>query len=186
MNHGFTFAEALVVIGLFSLLSVFIVGIYLSHNNLYYSQSAEINAVGGARQVMDDMTDQIREAVDIAASYTYSLVLYTTDGDTLVLRLPALDSSGNPIAATYDYVIYYIDAADSSQLRKIVAPNSASTRRAEAKLLTDYLNSLTFAYNNSPLSLADRITITLETRDTSRLNTRSINILEEVFLRNHP
>lgn len=183
-GRGFTIAEIVVVVGLFALLSVFIVGVYISHNQLFYSQSAEINAVGTARAVMDDLTDNIREAREVATSYIHNLVTYTSDSDTLVLRLPAIDSSGNPIAAAFDYVIYYIDAADATRLRKIVSVNPLSSRRAEEKLLTDYLNSIALTYNNSPMETATRVTINLVTQDSVRLNTRTITITEEVFLRN--
>lgn len=183
---GFTLMEVLVVIGLFALVMVFVVGIFIGHNDLYYAQRAEINAVGSARHALDDITDEIREAVAVQDSILYQGTTYQTDGDTLVVRLPALDSSGVPIASTYDYIIYYLDPGSPAKLRKTTAPNASSFRRAEdQKLLTEFLNSIAFAYNDPTPANASRININLTTQDSSRLNTRRITLTEEVYLRNH-
>lgn len=185
MKTGFTLIEILVVIGLFALLMLFATGIFLSHNGLYYAQRAEINAVGSARGALDDMTDEIREAIAVETSAVYQSVIYTTDVDTLALRLPAVDASGVPSAGTYDHVIYYIDSANPKYLRKITAPDAASFRRAEdKKLITEHLSSIVFTYNNSTPDQASRININFTTQDTSRLATRAITLTEDVYLRN--
>lgn len=185
MKTGFTLIEILVVVGLFGLLMLFATGIFLSHNSLYYAQRAEINAVGGARHALDDITDETREAVAVAASAVYQGTTYATDVDTLALRLPAVDAAGAPISGSYDYIIYYIDPANPKYLRKIAAPDAASSRRAEdKKLLTEYLNSLSFVYNDPTPANATRINVNLMTRDTSRLATRFITLTEDVYLRN--
>lgn len=183
-GRGFTIAEILVVIGLFALLSVFIVGIYFSHDGLYHSQSAEINAVGTARGILDDMTDAVRESAAVASFYVYGGQTYSSDIDTLVLRLPAVDASGNPIPAVYDYAIYYIDSADPTKFRKVLDANPLSSRREEDRLLSDYLDAVSFVYNNSPVETANKVTINLTTSDASRLNTRNITLTQEAFLRN--
>lgn len=184
-EQGFTLIEIMVVVGLFALLMLFATGIFLSHNGLYFAQRAEINAVGSARHALDDMTDEIREAVAVAVSTDYQSVTYTTDADTLVLRLPATDASGVPLSGTYDYIVYYIDSGNPQYLRKIAAPNAASFRRVEdKKLLTEYLNSLVFTYNDPTPANASRINVQLVTRDTARLATRAITLTEDVYLRN--
>ncbi len=184
-NAAFTIVEIVVVIGLFALLMLFASGIFLSHNSLYYAQRAEINAVGTARSALDDITDEIREAAAVAASTDYQGATYTTDADTLVLSLPAVDAANVVLGNVYDYVVYYIDAANPKQLRKIAAPNAASFRRAEdRKLLSEHLFALSFTYNDPDPTNASRIIINLTAEDTARLASRKITLVEDVYLRN--
>lgn len=135
LSKGFSFVEVLfaVTIGLMVLgmLSIFYVeGVRLTTLDLAL---AEINS--DARLVMDKILRDARWAVEVETSRAISGTTYVTANDELVLEIPAIDSSGNIISGTSDYVVYTLDASNPSILRRVVDPHASSSRTSKNEIV---------------------------------------------------
>lgn len=121
----------------------------------------------------NDMQMRTKKAVDtIKQDITKTnLVLdtysgYSSDGDTVILKIPRLDASQSPIAGVFNYIIYEPDPADPAKLHKTEIIDAASTT---THLASDVSN-LTFTYkdnlgntliNNFPLVAQINLSLTL-------------------------
>ena len=156
-RFGFTLAEVLVVIGLIAILSVFAVGIFLSNNQFYQTQSGEINSIVSTRLISDRINEYGRVANSIVASRAFSGATYTTGAETVIFQIPSVNGSGGIIAGTYDYVVVSEDLSDATRLRLILDPNASSARISRDIELTTNLTSVSFTYSDADPTLAKNV-----------------------------
>ena len=70
MNQkGLTLIEVIISLGLLGFISVLIIGIYLSQNSLYKSQSLELKVNQEARSALDTIDSQIRLGNRVTATF---------------------------------------------------------------------------------------------------------------------
>lgn len=167
MRSGFTLVEILVITALAALMIVLGTGIFFLTNRFYESQTAQIFATTAAREIGDRISEYTRLAQNFTPSYVYDGTTYTTDSQTLILELQAVDSSDNFLAGVYDYVIFAQSPWISSELELIVDPGAGSARLPRRLRLTDKLVNLTFSYDNADLALARRAVYDFTVTDTT-------------------
>ena len=99
------------------------------------------------REMIDHVSKDCRMGIRIMDTYEG----YTTTNNTLVLKVPSVDASGNIIDVNneFDYIIYRIQNQD---LWKIVFPGSSSSRLAYNDVLKKSIESLYMACDGVPLS----------------------------------
>lgn len=156
--RGFTLAELLVVVALAAILMMFGAQIFLMNNRFYENQTQEILSVNSTREAADRINEYGRAASSFVNSYVYSSVTYNTGAQTVIFRLPSINSSGGVISGVFDYVIVSVDPGNSSRLVLIVDPGAGSVRRARNLQLTDKLVAINFTYDNTDLALAKKVT----------------------------
>jgi type II secretory pathway component PulJ len=181
-EKGFTLVEVVILLFLFSVLLLGILNIYDWQIKIYNLEQADIAATGAARKALNSMTLYIPQGSAFQTSRVVNGTTYTTGATTMVLQIPTLNSSGNVVAGTYDYLIYYTNGTNLYQLFEL---GSGSSRPSGTKQIADKLDSLTFTYNNADLTSATKVDISLRTRAYYRGN-NSVTILltDSVFLRN--
>lgn len=168
MTRGFTLAEVIVVTALLAILMTLGVGIFLSNNRFYETQTGEVTSINSTRQAGDKINEYTRTALAFVTSRVHNSITYTAGAQTLILQLPAVDSSSEIIAGVYDYVIVSIDPNNSSRLILIVDSNPFSDRPAQLLELTNKLSILNFTYDNADLALARKVNYQIKVQETTR------------------
>jgi Tfp pilus assembly protein PilW len=108
-----------------------------------------------ARFALDKISRDVKEAVNIATNWGGN----TTGNTALVLKLPSLNSSGEPtnIATQFDYVTYKLDPSDSTKLVRTldvlggVSQREGGTDKTNV-LVAKRIQSILFSYNGTGLS----------------------------------
>lgn len=150
---GFTLVEGIFssVIGSMVLGMTMILYVEVNNNMTLGVASAEINADG--RLAMDRIVRDVRSAIQLEATpRSINGTNYATGDDELIIKIYSIDSTGNIIPSTYDYVVYALDSSESTQLRKIVDPDSTSNRNSLNQVIVKNINSFSLSSNGTPLS----------------------------------
>lgn len=152
--QGWSLIEVLIVMTVAAVAGGLIINLMVSSNRIFFDQSAHINQGLSINQTELELTSLIKSCAGAAAQYPVSgMAQYTSDSDTLVIKLPAISSNGDVIESVYDYAVVEADSSNPAILRKQVFKDEQSFRNPENKVLSTGLNSITFAFldtSNNP------------------------------------
>lgn len=179
--RAFTLLEVVITIGIFLIMFIALVNFFVSSNSTFNYDKSYVDTASGAETVMTAVSASVLPADQVVASHAFSTGTQTTSTTTLVLELPAVDSTGAIVSGAYDYVAFY--QAGSSAYERIEA-NAGSARKTATKLLTDKLSSLTFSYDASDMTLVTRVTVDVQTQATAKESTLSNHLTKQLRLRN--
>jgi hypothetical protein len=156
LSRGLSLLEVLIGITVAGVAGMLLINLMVSSNNIFFNQSIQINQGLSLNQALKEIGDSVKLSAGTEAQYPPSGVAqYTTGSGQLVLKLPAIDASGQVIDSVYDYVVIAKDSSNPRILRKHIFVTSPSVRKAENKVLSTSLDSLTFQYfdaSNAPVS----------------------------------
>ncbi len=175
---GFTLIEVIVVVAISAICFGVLVDLFIGHNRLYKSTTAEINVTSDGRIATEDVSSYIRQASRTLPSYSS----YTAGPQVLILQVQSINSSDQLIAGTYDHVVFYLSGSD---LLRQVFPNAASARPAQTKRIAASVNSMAFTYNNADYSLVTNVAIDITLQETAGAQTRSNTVSAKARLRNY-
>lgn len=181
LQSGFTIIEIVIVIGISIILLVGLLNLFYWHQRIYSQEEASVRTTASVRSALVNISEAAAQAVTIEASHNFSGTDYTTSGSTLVLKLPAINSSDSVIANTYDYFVFYLNG---SSVYLIIEPGAGSIRGAVSKKLADNVQSFALTYNNGTPSAASTVTIDMQAVITTRNNNVTTQVSDTIFLRN--
>jgi prepilin-type N-terminal cleavage/methylation domain-containing protein len=179
--RGFSLIETVVVIAISAIVMLGVYEIYITFGNSYLYQNARINNASGAALFMNEFNELSLQASAIVTSRTISGTTYTTGSTTLVYEIPAINSSGDIVATTYDYAILY---SSSTNAYRILDANGSSARISGSKRLSDTLSNLTFTYNDTATTSSTAVTADITTNTTVKSQNFSTHLIQQVYLRN--
>lgn len=178
---AFTLLETVIIIAISSIVLLAIgLLIFMFTKGSSYEQAA-LQSSNAASAVIREAQALITPAHAVVASRVFSGTTYTTSATVLILEIPSYDSSGNSIANTYDYAVFY---TSGTNLYRILEANAASRRVSGTKKLSSTLQSLTFTYNNGDYSQATAVTIDIQTQAQVKQDVASDHRHEQITLRN--
>lgn len=155
-QNGWSLLELLIVITIAAVAGGLIVNILVSSSGIFFDQSTQISHNLSLNQSELELTQIIKSTPGIVSQYPVSgTPQFTTDGDTLIARLPAINESGNVIDSVYDYVVVEADPEKPEILRKQIFLDELSVRNEEDKVLSTNLSEIEFNYldvNNNPVT----------------------------------
>lgn len=177
---GLTLIEVLVAMGIATVAGVLLVVIIVNSAGLFTNQSSKVQSGLNLNDALLQVRSAIKDASAVASSYTSGGITYTTAATQLVLKVPAINSSNNIIANTYDFFIFYLD---QKILRFKTFPDAQSSRKAFDQIFSVNVDNLEFKYFNSAsppeevlpgVASKVRITLTLKQNTaTSEANLRN-------------
>lgn len=187
MKKGFTLIELIIAIALLTTVMMAVASIFSVVIKTYHLESQRGFFQKDLNFVSDNITRDIKQS-QLVQSYAP----YTLSSTTLILNLPALDSSGNFIYSgsqlQTDTVIY---TQSGTGLIKILYPNQLSTRAvgvtpgSATTLISDNVSNLNFSY--SPNITAPRqVTFSITLSRTSGARTITLTGGDTADLRNKP
>jgi prepilin-type N-terminal cleavage/methylation domain-containing protein len=149
IRNGFTLLEILLGVAISAVAGALLLGIMVNNTGTFYQQTSKVTEGVGVNDAFMNIKTHIKSAQGVATQYPASTpATYTTGNSTLVLQLPAIDSSGNVIANNYDYVVY---TTESDRLAYKQFPNAspASARKSANTILSKNVDSVLFEYLDS-------------------------------------
>lgn len=176
--------ETLVVIGVMAVLMVLVTQIFALNYDVYAKQTARLDADTGAVFAARTVSNLTRGASRVVDSWTINGTPYTTSEDTVVLRIPSIDGSGNIIDATFDYIAIYRDGTETTKIYADTEVDATSSRNAGKRLITAHNDTMRFTYNAPDASDATRVGMLLINLQTVRGATFRSKAWTSLFLRN--
>lgn len=187
---GFTLVEILIVITITGVIGFLLTQLLIQNNSVYFAEDAKVSQGLSLNTISNKLQTDIKQASGIASGYPVSLPTYLSSLDTLVLQLPAIDSSGNPIDNVFDYVVYAKDPVRGYILKRMVYKDDISTRIEANQVLTTSLSLINFYYydqNNEVVSptFASKINFVINVSSKTGLSQQQSSSSGQVNLRNN-
>lgn len=187
--QGFTLFEVLIASTISALIGAILVGILVQNNGIFVNQSTRINQSIGLNDATDMIKTDIRLSSNVASGYPAASPTYTSSSSTLVLAIPSIDSSGNIISNTFDYIVITQDSAKPQVLRELTFPDAQSSRKNTNRVLLASLSKVTFLFfdkngNSTSPTSAGRINFTLVQSTTNAISTQQSSSSSQINLRN--
>ena len=180
--NGFTLIETVIVIALFTMVVLVMYGIFDQHNYIYNYEQGMIAVAGSARTSENDMLTYGLQAHRVLASATVNSNTYFSGTNSLVLQLPSINSNGQTLSNTWDYVAFY---TSGSQLWEQVQADPTSARQSLSRLLSSSLFSINFTYDNVSYPSVQNVTANITTQNTVHNRTVQDNLIQKIHLRNY-
>lgn len=148
MKHqkGFTLTEVLVAMAIAGIAGAILIALLVQNNGLFYTQSAKINQGVALNDSVTSISNDIRSSSAVVAGYPVSSPTTLSGTSSIVLQYPSLDSNGDVIDQTFDYLTITQDASNPQILREQVFPDAQSTRKSGNKVLATNLSDVNFSY----------------------------------------
>ncbi len=181
MSRAFTLIEVVITTALFVILTLAITQLYVVFGRMVSFESLSIGASLSASSIIDATRTAGLEADHIVVAHTFSGTSYTSGTTTAIFELPAIDSSGAPIANAYDYIGIY---ATSTYAYSMTDAAAGSARLSGQKQLTNALTALTFSYNQADITLATSTTVDATTSASVAGKTTYTHLRANIYLRN--
>jgi len=160
-QNGFTLANMLITLSILVILSVLLVSVYFSYNNVLKIYLAKTDLQTANIIALNRITSMIKSASNITETKTVNSNSYTTSANTLILELLSIDSDQDIIPNTCDYIVYYLDPADNTKLKSSTEAASGSSRVTGDNVVVTNVKNIIFNYNNDQIYNTNRVNITL-------------------------
>ena len=192
-HPGISTLEILIVLVLLAITSLFVYALFSAQIRLFLTQVLRIDVSSQNKIALTDITNQTRQAESISLDCPKPPLgpcdpqeNTATGINSVVYRLPGLDSSGAPTDSFFDYLVY---KQVGTNLVRIIYPSTspASTRPATNDIIATDLaptGGISFAYNNADPAQANQVTATVTTIKTESGKTQSITQSANATIRN--
>lgn len=184
VRRGVTIIELMIAIALLGTMLIVITNVYVTGFKTFREELATSQLESNAQTIIDEITNTAKNAQSAEAAYD----IYTSGPNSIILKVPALDSNKNIIYSgntmLFDRVIYYYE---DSKIHKITLAEPTSTRYVENgidKIIDDKILELSFAYDPDAVS-ATLVTITVSSHQEIGKINRTISLTSKARLRNH-
>lgn len=179
--RAFTLIEVAITVALFIVLALGVEQLYVVYTRVVNVQTASIGAALGASSIMDAVKNAGLQADHVVASHAFSGTTYSSGTSTVVFELPSVDASGSVIGSSFDYIGIY---ATGTSAYRVTDAAAGSARASGQKLLTSFLSSLSFTYDNSSFPSVASVIADATTSAVSHGQTTQVHLSEHVYLRN--
>lgn len=181
LSKGITLIELLIGLAVFAILILFLANFF----NSYYDSFSNLQASNSVSQstaiLINSASNAIRQASSIVDSKVISGNTYTSDATTMVLELPSIDASSNVISGKYDYMVFYLN---SGNIHWLISPDASSSRKSVSQVISSYITSLTFTYDNAIVASATKVDISVTAQRQVKSKTFQSTLTQQVYLRN--
>ncbi len=184
-QKGLSLTNLLVTIAILGILSAILFESYLAYNQLLTNQLTRGDLEIQTTVALKKMAEQIRNGTQIIGSRTINSVSYTTDKETIIVELPAIDANKEVILTKFDYLVYYLNPSDKTFLRSSLQPDATSSRQgfSDQFMLRD-ISILRISYDTQDPSQASRVSIFLKTEKIVKNTPQTATLQTDLTLRN--
>ncbi len=185
-RKGFTMVEMMIAVVILGMIVMVISDMYLKGTISSKTEMVKARLQIEEKNVLEGITSNVNLSTKIDSDYGGGM--YTGGQQTLILDLPAIDSSNNFLYSgsqkVHDYVIYYLSGSD---LHKLVYSSNPQSRLhgedGSDQVLLSNVKSLSFTYDTTP---PDSVTVTtdLTVQDTSQTPPLEVNVSSKALRRN--
>ncbi len=183
-ERGVTLVETLAVVAVMGIIIAIVAQVFSVSLSLVTRQMRRSDTAINAALAMRNFSDLTRGAAGIMASHDFSGTVRDSDGDSLVLNLPAVDGTGLMLVGLTDYIAFYRDPVDPTKILYDIAPATGSYRLAGTRVLTSFNDAFILRYNNPVPADASRVSVYLENSRSVRDDDVKTAAWTSIFLRN--
>ena len=176
--------ELMIAMSLLVIISIVIGSIYITGFKTYRQELAQSSVQSNAQTILDSIINDAKNAQSVEETYSS----YVTANDSVILKIPAIDTNKNIIYAgnsmLFDRVIYYFE---NDAIHKITYADPLSARFIQNginKTLDSNILVLNFSYDPDALS-ATLLTATVSANQQVGKINRNISLTGKARLRNH-
>lgn len=190
-KHGITLIELLITIGIIGMVLVVITSVYLVGFRTFREELASSTVQSNAQTILDQIVTDTKNGMLIEPPtnpVTIGAKTFTTGTNTIIIRLPAINSSKQILYSgsdmLYDRIIYYYE---NNEIHKITIADTGSIRyknNMADTVLDKKALSLSFEYDPD-LSTATLVKVNLSSTISVGNRNKEINISGQARLRNH-
>ena len=137
-KRGLTLVDLTLAVVIFVVIASAVVFIYAGGLKAYVQSAAKLGLLSTSRLTMFKMANDMRESIGVISSSG----IYTTDSDTIVFQVFSINASGDLLTKYSDTIVYDKDGTD---IKKIVIPDTNSSRSATTTVIIGNVNSLSFS-----------------------------------------
>lgn len=189
IKPGLSLVELQIVIAIFAAISLVVGAAYYTGTRLFNEERETINIASQNRLAVDEITNQVREAVAVVTNCTICGSVANSDATTLILSLWPIDANGDlfePTGDEYDYLVYRLDSSpNDTDLLKEVFPNGISSNRINtSKILAVDVKTILFEYDDVDPAQAAEVTLTITNETDTFVRTHTISQTSKSKLRN--
>ncbi len=177
--------EVLVSVTVIVIIIAIVGATYITYTNVIRIQLAYNDLTINLNTAQDHLVESIRNANQIVPSYTINGTEYTTDFDTIVIRIPSIDGSNTIINNVYDYQVFFRDPGDATLLRTDLVAGAGSTRTSGVSTIATDLSGLVFNYNSTTPTDVTKVEMIIDTQRTVSAQTLERVGQTTINLRNH-
>ncbi len=149
-----------------------LVTVLVTSNRLFLNQSSKVTQGLSLNDSVTEISHLIKLSSSIAPSYPVSSPEYQTDSHTLILKIPATDSSGGVITDTYDYAVISKDSSFPNILKLYFFHDPLSSAKNQNRVLSSNLSQITFIYldnNNNTVSPGEAVKVNFTLNLTEKI-----------------
>ncbi len=170
-KSGYTIVEVLISMLIATIVGGLMLVVMVNSSGLFYKESSKVEEGLNINAALTSINNNIKDASAVAVSFTNGSQTFSSGVNQLVLKVPSVDSSGNIIASTFDYFVFY---QDTGILRFKVFPDTTSSRKSQDQIFSTSIDSLAIKYFNSaspPVEVSPdtatkvRVTVTLKQKN---------------------
>lgn len=183
-RRGTTLIELLVAIVILSIMMVVFSSIYTNSIKTFQQELTQAQLQADSQLIVDNIINDIKSAQSVEANYD----TYSSDTDSIILKVPAVDANQNFLytgsVMVFDRIIYY---KSGPAIHKIIYADTNSNRYALNglnKTLSSNVTGLTFNYypdNILPTAVSTTIQLT---KNVGKFN-RSVILTSKAKMRNN-
>lgn len=170
-SAGFTLLEVVIYCLIGVLIMLVIAQIFITQTNLGEKQTLQNDIERNATSGIEIIKTNVQSAKTVVTSKTFGSTAYTSDNDTLILELPAVDPSGNLIAGSSDYVVFFRDPLEENLLKMTIEAAAGSARQSNTRIIATFVDSIEFRYNRGNIIDSDAIDAEIRTSVASSSET---------------
>ncbi|MEA3272518.1 MAG: prepilin-type N-terminal cleavage/methylation domain-containing protein [Patescibacteria group bacterium] len=181
---GFTIIEITIVIAIAAIAMLTVGSLFITQWQLYRSESAIAEIKAQNMLAQKTITSAIEESFNVMSSSTINNVSYVSDENTIVLKLPAIDSNQDIIPDNFDYVAFERDGTNPTLLISDTETDATSIRPSGKKTIAQFVSTLNFGYNDSVWNNVSLVEITNITQKQAGDVLRESKTFKAVKLKN--
>ncbi len=181
MRRGTTLVETIILVAISVVTLLALVHLFFIFNSIYGYQQAFMLTAGSSGASMNAFEASVLPAEKVLASYNFSGTTYSSATTTLVLQLPAVNSSGDIVSGVKDYVVFF---ASSTKLYRLVLSDAQSKRVSGLTQLSSTLSSLSFTYDSATFANVTNVTADIQTQMQFKQQTLMSHLRGQWYLRN--
>lgn len=144
---GLSLVEVLIAITMAAVAGALLLNILVSSNRIFFNESVQVAQGLSLNQAALEITNLIKSSSGISNQYPPTgASQFTTDANTLVLKIPALNQDESVKDLVFDYAVISKDQSNPKILRKMIFVDNTSFRKSENKVLSTSLKQIKFLY----------------------------------------
>lgn len=158
LNKGFTLAETILTVGLSAMIITAMFSVFAIEQRALDLRSKRGDDVRQSESALRRIEKNIREGQAVIASASLFGTNYTTGAHTLIIDIPAINSTGAHISGQTDRLAYLLSG---TSLLEISVPSASSVRPSGIFTLAKNVQTFNVQTNGDPVTSTTQVLLYL-------------------------